>query len=182
MTQTLRNIQASEIDSIEKDIARLESIKAKVKSSSNALAHDLTNSDVDLINAVVKEKQLGPDRYEDDGVKKPFRDIDLKFSVSPHILAFLKNFKVLGQITLLEETNDRKESDRSQSNIANDVSMHRNFENITHHRENDDSNISTRTRWERERQNTYRRQRERENCLSDRNAPVQFRERRRKES
>ena len=182
LTQTLRNIQASEIDSIEKDIARLESIKAKVKSSSNALAHDLTNSDVDLINAVVKEKQLGPDRYEDDGVKNSFRDVDLKFSVSPHILAFLKNFKVLGQITLLEETNDRKESDRSQSNIANDVSRRRNFENITHHRENEDSNISTRARWEGERQNPYRRQTERENNSSDRNAPVQFRERRRKES
>lgn len=182
LMQTLKNIQASEIDSIEKDIARLESIKAKVNSSSNALAHDLNNSDVDLINAVVKEKQLGPDRYEDDGVKKSFRDVDLKFSVSPNILSFLKNFKVLGQITLLEETNSSKESGRSQSYIANDVSRRRTFESIAHQRENDDSNISTRARWERERQNPYRRQMERENSSNNRNAPVQFRERRRKES
>ena len=182
LMQTLKNIQASEVDSIEKDIARLESIKAKVKSSSNALAHDLTNSDVDLINAVVKEKQLGPERYEDDGVKKSFRDVDLKFSVSPHILAFLKSFKVLGQITLLEETNDRIESERSQGHVSNDVPRSRNFENVARNRENDDSNISTRARWERERQNPYRRQLERENVSNERNAPVQYRERRRKES
>lgn len=183
LMQTLKNIQTSETESIEKDIARLESIKAKVKSSSNALAHDLSNSDIDLINAVVKEKQLGPDRYEDDGVvKKTFRDVDLKFSVSPHILSFLKNFKVLGQITLLEETNNNKGTDRSQSHTADDIPRRRNLETLDHNLQNDDSNISARARWERERQSPYQRRLERENSSSDRNVPSKYRERRRKES
>ncbi|MEW8546082.1 MAG: hypothetical protein AB2693_21385, partial [Candidatus Thiodiazotropha sp.] len=173
LMQTLKNIQSNETESIEKDIARLESIKARVKSSSNSLSHDLNNENVDLINAVVKEKQLGSDRYEDDGViKQPFRDIDIKFSVSPHILSFLKHFKVLGQISLNEETNNNKVSARSPSKIANDISdsSHWNHENIEDNRQNDEIRTTARARWERDRQTSYQRNPRRSSIEHEENA------------
>ena len=158
LMQTLKNIQTSETASIEKAIARLESTKAKVKSSSNALVHEISNEDIDLINAVVKEKQLGTDRYEDDNsVRKPFRDVDMKFSVSPHILSFLKHFKVLGQITLLEEPNNNKTPVRSQNIVSNDtsISQQRHVVKVEESHQNDDSRMSTRSRWERDRLSGY---------------------------
>ena len=155
LMQTLKNILTNETDSIEKDIARLESTKAKVKSSSNALMHEISNEDIDLINAVVKEKQLGTDRHEDENmVRKPFRDVDMKFAVSPHILSFLKHFKVLGQITLLEEPNNNKSTIRSQGvDISNDTSFSpsRHFASVEENRQSDESNLTARSRWERDR-------------------------------
>ena len=190
LTQTLKNIQTNETESIEKDIARLESIKARIKSSSNSLSHDLSNENVDLINAVVKEKQLGSDRYEDDGVvKQPFRDVDMKFSVSPHILSFLKHFKVLGQITLMEENNNNKTSIRSPSNIENDIpdSSQWSHDNIEDNRQNEESRSTARARWERDRQSSYQRnprQRSLEHGekTSNRDHVYQYRSRQRKDS
>ena len=173
LMQTLIEMQSKETDSLEKDIGNLQLTCSTVRDLHSGLSQSLRLSDVDVIHAVIKEKQQSEERSNvENVVKKRFREIDFKFVASPHVLSFLKHFKTLGQVMVSEESDDGQKSTSSLSSALSDlqsspvskraIEYSRNDQQTSTLRQNpnqlssvrntdDDSHLTARERWVRDR-------------------------------
>ncbi|KAK3581686.1 hypothetical protein CHS0354_022617 [Potamilus streckersoni] len=104
--QKLQSIQTSETSSLEKDIASLERQCNSARTCHDALNASLNGRDVDLIFSVIKEQRVAQEHEGDDGLsRKTFKNIDIKFTLSPEVQAFLKGFKTVGDVIIQDEHN-----------------------------------------------------------------------------
>ncbi|KAL4219969.1 hypothetical protein ACF0H5_020380 [Mactra antiquata] len=166
IVDTVQNMQQRESEVLDKDISDLEETCDQVKRAHDTLSQSLKFSDVDLIYAVIKEYQKGDDDINVESVvKKRFKEIDFKFTVSPHITSFMKHFKNLGQVML---SDDRGNSNRvSRSNMSTPVNDNSSVasSSISSRQLNtsDESYITARERWARDRRRQLQLQQQQQN-------------------
>lgn len=160
LLETVHTMQEKEAETLEKDIAGLEETVEDVRKAHDALSQSLKLSEVDLIHAVMKEKQKSEDETEVENiVKKRFKEIDFKFVVSPHITSFLKHFKSLGQVMMSEDSGNPVRVPRSNmstpvSEIISPIPRYRN-ENpneVRQQQTTEEPHLSAREKWIRDRQ------------------------------
>ncbi|KAL3847021.1 hypothetical protein ACJMK2_017958 [Sinanodonta woodiana] len=125
--QKLQSIQASETSSLEKDIASLERQCNSARACYDALNASLNGRDIDLIFSVIKEQRVAQEHEGDDGLsKKSFKNVDIKFTLSPEVQTFLRCFKNVGDVILSDEHNGVDKGIHSASLVytkkANDIS------------------------------------------------------------
>lgn len=161
LLETVQTMQARESETLDKDIAGLEETCEDVRKAHDSLSQSLKLSDVDLIHAVMKEKQnLEDEVVVENIVKKRFKEIDFKFIVSPHITSFLKHFKSLGQVMMSEDSGNLVRVPRSNmstpiSEIMSPVPRYRNEnanEAIQQQQTPEEVHMSAREKWTRDRQ------------------------------
>ncbi|XP_045201156.2 uncharacterized protein LOC123554855 [Mercenaria mercenaria] len=161
LLETVDTMQGRESETLEKDISGLEETCEEIRKAQDALSQSLKFSDVDLIHAVIKEKQKSDDEKEVETiVKKRFKEIDFKFVISPHITSFLKHFKNLGQVMMSEDSGNPVRVPRSNmstpvNELPSPIPRNRR-ENINEVRQQhsppDESHMSAREKWIRDRQ------------------------------
>lgn len=162
--ETVQSMRERESEILDKDIGGLEDTCNVVKRARDTLSQSLKFSDVDLIYAVIKEKQNNEDGINVESVvKKRFKEIDFKFTVSPHITSFMKHFKNLGQVMLSEDRGSANRVSRSNmSTPVNDTaSMAPGNSGSMSTRQtvaSDESYISARERWARDRRRQMQQQ------------------------
>lgn len=160
LVDIVQSKQKHEAESLDKDIEELDAMCDDVRQKHESLSQNLKCSEIDLIYAVLKEKQQ-PNTCDkiDNIVKKNFREVDFKFMVSPHITSFLRHFKSLGQVILSNENNSTTRVPRSSSStpVSDHTPPSTNSENGSLNDSamsppfSGDSVISAREKWQRDR-------------------------------
>ena len=160
LIETVETMQGRESETLEKDITRLEETCGEIRRSHNGLSQSLKFTDIDLIHAVIKERQKSEDEVAiETVVKKRFKEIDFKFVISPHISSFLKHFKNLGQVMMSEDSGNPVRVPRSNmstpvNELPSPIPRYQNetAQETRQQHSPDESHISAREKWIRDRQ------------------------------
>lgn len=162
LLEIVQAMKGRESETLDRDISGLEETFDELSKSHDTLSQNLKFSDVDLIQAVIKEKQKSEDDVEIENIlKRRFKEIYFRFIVSPHITSFLKHFKNLGQIMMSEDSRSSVHVARSNmSTPVNEMPSPPRYRNDSIHsihslrqqRSLEQSHLSAREKWIRDRQ------------------------------